>query len=143
MRLETPEHIARENAIAQTLSRVWRCEVIRQPDFSPVDWHLFRHGKLIAVGEFRGRNIYSYPYEKIWLEVAKWEAITRLSQCCHVHGIWVVEFLNPQIRWIEAKDCAGFDREIGGRTDRGLEEDIDEMICVPVYQMKKVVDVKG
>lgn len=143
MRLETEDHIARENAIALVLCRAWNVSAVRQGDlnhYARVDWKFYRDQNLVGVGECKGRDILTDTYEELYLSAAKYNAIATLAEELRVPGIWVVGFLDPEIRWIYLRDINPLRLTMGGRTDRGAPNDIELMILVPVKKMKKVVD---
>jgi len=134
---ETDEDRARQQVVADRLSRLWGCDIIKRKRLSQVDWSATRDGKLVAVMELKCRKNKRYWYPTLYVSQAKRQALIEESNTFHVPGIFVVQFTD-ELCWIKASDITG-NKTIAGRPRRqGSTHDIEPMIELPVGLLRKI-----
>lgn len=131
-----------EDAAASALSRSWSCEFFRFADNSPVDWYCERDGHFIGVAEIKCRKVTLDTYPTIWLAVRKFEWLAIIAERHKCGAVFVVGYTDA-LAWIEQSEIAAEVETIkrAGRTDRGLRNDVEPMIEIPVSSLKRVVTV--
>ena len=118
-------------AEARVLARIeaaFSVQIIQTPDvFHPVDAILFYHSRPTFAAEIKVRSHPRGAFPDVWLERRKYEAL----MAHQLIGLFIVGWSCGTIGWVRVNTLspAFVWRE---RTDRGLPEDRDEVLLVPV-----------
>jgi hypothetical protein len=128
-----------EDAVAARLAVIWGCDFTRYADNSPVDWYCSRWNKFtrksdqIGLAEVKCRKIQFGQYPTIWLSQRKYHWLRVLSFDHKRPAVFVAGCLDA-IAWIELGEIKRYASHIviRGRYDRGLRNDVEPMLDIPV-----------
>jgi hypothetical protein len=139
---ETAADRARENAIADTLAAAWRCEVVRQPQYAPVDFHIIEEAAVVGLAELKGRHNLRAKYPTVWFAVAKRDALLVEAarrglppDCC----LFVVAWDFDAIAWVTVPACADLVPVMGKRNSRP-DTTAEPVLPVPTERFTVVIE---
>jgi hypothetical protein len=98
-----------------------------------VDWYGVRDSRIVAFYELKRRAHPVDKYPTVFMSWRKWITLQLTALAFGVPGVFVVQFADS-LRWIDVRKVSGA-LSLAGRTDRGLENDIEPIIEVPVESM--------
>lgn len=127
---------ANEDEVARILSQRWDCFFIKIGRSARVDWLVQRDGELVGVAELKVRARDSAAFQTVFLNVAKYEALTETAKGLGCEAMFVVKF-NDCICWIKIEDIDETQVKVKGRTDRPCN-DVEPAIEIPVKRMRKL-----
>lgn len=132
-----------EDQAAARLGVAWSCDVFRFAEFSPLDWYCSRGPQFIGVAEIKCRKVRLGAYPTIWLAVRKYHWLTLAAERHKCGAVFVVGYTDA-LMWINASDIDARAENIranAGRIDRGLANDVEPMIEIPVSSLLRVPTV--
>jgi len=141
----TDEHRKKQDAIAKkyAAARGLHLELAPGGTFSPVDFVLRESASYGArpaeVLEVKCRNYTSTAFQTIWLEERKAANLRRWAHVFDCPGIFLVEWSDGVLRWIDVDDAvaaAGGQPVVRRRTDRDDAADTDLVYEVPISSMR-------
>lgn len=88
----TEDDRAAQEAAAITLGQAFHCTFRPFGHLSPIDWFAERHGRVVAVAEFKTRSHARGFYPTVFLNVRKWIALQLASIGLGVPAFFVVQF---------------------------------------------------
>lgn len=128
-----------EHAIAELLSKTWRCSLHAFGMLSPIDWFAERDGRVIGILELKCRTNESTKHPTVFLNIRKWLALMLGQIGMGVPAIFVVQFTDS-VRWIEISKVDSRAIKIGGWSLENAKAytDIEPLIEVPVWTMHEL-----
>lgn len=144
-RYETPEDVAREQAIAEELGRLWRVRMVKLIDLFPCDWAALSpntKADILAYVEIKDR--YSYTMEQldalggVFFSALKWAQCEHLCRVCDRPFIFVPRAAGvlyahkTWARYMDQHDGVCVD----GRYDRGDPKDIEPLVLLRSHRFK-------
>lgn len=100
------------------------------------DYGLFRDGQLLAIAEIKCR---SQKYDTLFVSLAKYINMLTYSRAAGVTALLVVNW-SGDIQYIPmtVDRLRQYRIEMGGRVDRGDEQDQEPVVHIPVANFKKL-----
>jgi len=127
---EKTEDRNRERAVFQLLSKKLNCVCITTPKLSRIDRLICtKKGKLKAIVELKIRTNKHDAYPTYMLSAAKYKKMLSLADALKVHALLLVKYAD-KIRMVKLEE--EYQLSIGGRTDRGDAQDIEECVYIPI-----------
>ncbi len=127
---EKTEDRNRERAIFQLLAKKLNCVCITTPKLSRIDRLICtKKGKLKAIVELKIRTNKHDAYPTYMLSAAKYKKMLSLADALKVHALLLVRYTD-KTRMVKLEK--EYQLNIGGRTDRGDAQDIEECIYIPI-----------
>ena len=130
MKHESPKDIANERAVIDTLCKRWKCEPFKLPVRYELDYALLRDGQLKCIVEVKCRTCAQAAYPTVISGLRKVVAGKTLAQQLGVPFYYVV-------RWTDAigyTSTLNGEIRLGGRYDRGDDQDPDLWMHIPINQ---------
>lgn len=131
---ETDADLAREAAAVATLCEALGCEALKMPLASRADALLYRNGEAKTVIEFKRRSTRRRAYPTYMIGKAKYDAL-----CAWVPLGFKAALL---VQWSDELAYVmvpiEHDTGEGGRTDRGDERDIEEVVHIATEHFKTI-----
>jgi hypothetical protein len=93
--------------------------------------------RVAAHVEIKRRYVSASTYPTVFLEESKRTALLVATDRLRGHGIFVVRY-DDGIRWVDVARTIGLPVIRAGRVDRGLREDIDPCVDVPVELLRRI-----
>lgn len=134
MPFQTETDLRWQEAVGRRLHEVWGATLHSFGPMDEVDGWVERKGEVWAVCEIKRRRVPADRYPTIWVALRKWTSLMMIGQGFGVPGLFIVHY-DDGIKWIEAKDCVRYKVVIGGRDDRGVPNDHEPVIDVPVGEL--------
>lgn len=133
---ETDRDRAAEKSVLEILARKWGVEYVIAPDFSPYDATLTKRGVLMAAVEIKCRAHYFATYDSLLISKRK---VDRLIEICQprYRPLLVVSLLD---RIVGIELDGNYPTELGGRTDRGDDKDLEICYKIPIQRFNKIED---
>ena len=99
------------------------------------DWMIFHgySGKLHCIVEFKRRYVNHDAYPTLIVGLAKWMRLKDLASACGLYSAYIVIKYNDEMMVYEVPDCGRPDVRWGGRTDRGLNSDMEPVVHIDHY----------
>lgn len=139
MKFESARNRRIEARAAFEISCAWGVDCEMQPPMSPVDWRVFRDGLLVALAEFKRREIFHNQYPTVFLSEMKYDAMKEASEHHAVPAYYVIEFID-QTRSIDISRVDISGKSVCGRDPRpGSTHDQEVIIEIPIKEMKEIV----
>lgn len=139
--LQTANDLERQVAVAALLEQRWQWELHSFGDLNPVDWWAEQDNRIKAFLELKVRTYSRDDFGDVWFAMRKWLALTMTASAFGVQGIFVVQFTDALL-WIDIADVSGHPDTIkigiGERRGRGLPNDREPVIHVPIVFMEEV-----
>jgi hypothetical protein len=136
---ETDGDLEKEREIGRTLSRAWKATLHKLPRAYNVDWMLVNaQGQAKAFVELKSRSNPSTQYPTLMLSLHKWMHGKAMAK--EIGGVFLVV-----VRWTDGLyyhrqgDCE-VTYGIGGRTDRGDDQDVEPVVHIPTKEFKRIKD---
>jgi hypothetical protein len=130
MKHESPKDLANERAVLDILCKRWKCTAFKLPVRYELDYALLRDGVLKCFVEVKCRTSAQATYPTVVQGMRKIVTGLNLAERSGVPFYYVV-------RWTDAIGYTStFNGEIrlGGRYDRGDDQDADLWMHIPVTQ---------
>lgn len=124
-----------QKKIIDIFRKEYGAEVTEMPPLHPYDYQLTSHDVMVGLAEVKRRMVDSNKYEHIWLSKQKVDEVMREASVLQVPFFFVVEF-DDGVWWVEMKPP--YPVQKGGRTDRGDEQDIEDVYCIPSKSFRSV-----
>lgn len=132
---ESDEDREAQQRTVEVVQICWRCTIERMPPLSVVDYRAERPNG-VAFIEIKVRTNPMRKYDEYMISLAKIEAgIALAAQRPRQTFILVVNWRDDAIGWVIPRR-GEFKVGVGGRTDRGDVQDIENMAFIPVSQFK-------
>ena len=134
---ETDADLANEVEIKEILSDQWKVAFHKMPRSYNIDWLLVdADGMAKAFVELKCRSNPSTQYPTLMLSLHKWMHGKELAR--EINGVFLVV-----VRWTDGLFyCIPQECEVtfgvGGRTDRGDDQDVEPVVHIPVSCFKQV-----
>lgn len=131
---ETDADLAREKAAIDVLCEALGCEAVKLPLASRADALLYRDGEAKTIIEFKYRRTRRAAYPTYMIGRAKYEALVE----------WTAKGFKAAllVQWADqlAYVMVPIEHETGegGRTDRGDERDLEEVVFIPVDKFSTI-----
>lgn len=137
---ETREDRFREADVAAFIGRAWGFDVVKLPKMYPCDYALMRGGKTSGWLEIKVRNA-SYPTYMI--SALKWKSGLEIAQAFHRPFVlavsWPVAGEQVVMACRVTPDLTMQSKlVVGGRRDRGVWQDVEPMVEIPMSAFKRV-----
>jgi len=138
---ETDDDRRREDGIAATLSAAWRCDVRRQPQYAPVDFHIEEEAAVTGLAELKCRDNPRFAYRDVWFALAKHDALRAEAL---VRGLppdrclFVVSW-DDALGWVTVPACAELSPVWRRRSSRP-EHTAELVLLVPVVWFTLVME---
>lgn len=129
--LQTAAQRDREGELADRVGAVWDCTLRAFPAFSPIDWYAERQRRIVGLAELKTRRHVRGTYATVHVALRKWQALAQAEAALGVRGVFVIAWtdaLGWASVWTLARHATGI--VLGGRTDRGLANDVEPMLDV-------------
>ena len=133
---EKDEDRTKEQIIFQMLAKKLNCVCITTPKLSRIDRLICtKKGKLKALVELKVRTNKHDTYPTYMLSAAKYRKMLSLADALKVDALLLVRYTD-KTRIVKLEE--EYQINIGGRTDRGDAQDMEECIYIPI---KNFVDL--
>lgn len=134
MTFQNKDDLAIQKDTAAQLAALWSCEIRTFGANDPVDWYGLRDGRTVFVAEFKNRTNTKDHYSTVYLSMRTWLALSLASVGLGVEAYYVVRFTDA-VCWIDLANVDPRRHTFGGRTDRGVDNDLEPVIHVSVATM--------
>ena len=138
---ETRIDLDNEKSICKTIEAACGLRLKKLSIKYNLDFIGFRNGKAVAVIEVKKRHNRYSKYPTVILSLAKYNRGVEFYQINDLKFIFCVQFEDGYF-FYEYQNEDRFDVQIGGRTDRNDDQDIEPVMHIPIVRMKKLCDVK-
>jgi hypothetical protein len=130
---ETESDRSHELEITQFLSEIWGCTFVKTPAAYSFDFVMMRKGRAVGMCEIKDR---SKHYDTLMLSLHKWVDALRYAQVLDFPFLIIAR--TPEgIFWVNVMEIE-VDTGVGGRNDRGDEQDMEPVVYLPYSKMKKI-----
>ena len=136
---ERPENIVAERAALKRACEVWRCSAEKLPMKYELDYLLLREGRGVAWLEIKSRTNVRSAYPTYMISLGKVMAARRLSEATQFPSFLLVQWANV-CGYVRLDSLLDFRTAVGGRTDRGDEQDIEPVALIPVGEFERLRD---
>jgi hypothetical protein len=136
---ERPEDIAAERTALDRACEVWRCSAEKLPMKYELDYLLLREGKGVAWLEIKSRTNEYLAYPTYMISLGKVMAARRLSEASQLPSFLLVQW-SDVCGYVRLDSLLDFRTAVGGRTDRGDEQDIEPVALIPVGEFARLRD---
>jgi hypothetical protein len=134
---ETAADLSREDSVADIVATRWGCRHVKLGGLSPLDRLLFRGDTPKGYIEIKCRtNAHDY-YPDYMIDAGKMDACMAIAKDEGVPFFLIVQFTDG-VYWIKVEKGSFSNRKIGGRTDRGDPNDIEECCYVPMSLWRRL-----
>ena len=133
-RYETDADLAREAAAVATLCEALGCQAVKMPLASRADALLHRDGEAKTIIEFKYRRTRRGAYPTYMIGRAKYLALLDWTTKGFKAALLVQ--WSDQLAYVMLP--VEHDTGEGGRTDRGDDRDIEEVVFIPVENFKTI-----
>lgn len=134
---ENSETKAIERKIADVVCKAFGVEMVKLPMSYQIDFVVLRDGVIKSVLEVKQRDINLTTYPTIILSMHKYMFGKKLNEEMGVPFIFVIGLKNG-IFWVDLSDKK-YPVALGGRTDRGDDQDVELVIQIPTSDFKEIV----
>ena len=133
---ETDSDLAKEKEVQEALYLLWEVTFNKLPRAYHVDWMLTRKNEAKAFVELKCRNNNRHQYPTLMLSLHKWMHGKALAQEIGGKFLIIVKW-NDGI-FYHTQGWCDVTYGIGGRKDRGDNQDIEPVVYIPVDYFKRV-----
>lgn len=137
MPFQTDDDLQWQMRVGQRTKEAWGAELHPFGAMDEVDGWLERDGQVWAICEIKRRYVKHDTYPTIWVSLRKWQSLLLVQQGFGVPGLFIVHY-DDGIYWHETQSMVRHKIVIGGREDRGVANDREPVIDVPVGEMIKL-----
>jgi len=134
---QTSKDLTRQKEIAEAVGKAWDCKVTGFGDMNAVDYWFEKYKRCVAVGELKDRPHSINKYPTVFLSMRKWMALHLAATGMGVKGLYIVQFTD-HLMYVDVYEVDAVRHMVGGRTDRGAQNDIEPLIEVPIGQLRAV-----
>lgn len=136
---QTAEDRRAQQAVADALAPVWRCQIEHFPELNPIDWYAARFKRMTGLLELKVRHNPTTRYPTVFLSVAKWFALTHGAMGFNIPSAFVVQFTDD-LRWIPIDEVDPTLHTIAGTAGLRADgrSDHEPVIEVPVKDMQSI-----
>jgi len=125
---ENQRDLTNENLVATALKEKGM-DLVKMPVSYRLDFAMLRKGRVFGFAEVKTRNNRHDKYPTLMISLGKVMAARQLSEVTGTRSILLVKFLDG-LYWCDF--ASPFDLEIGGRTDRQDDADIEPVAHFPM-----------
>jgi hypothetical protein len=136
---ERPEDIAAERTALDKACEVWKCTAEKLPMKYELDYLLLREGRGVAWLEIKSRTNARPAYPTYMISLSKVMAARRLSEASQLPSFLLVQW-SDACGYVRLDSLLDFRTAVGGRTDRGDEQDIEPVALIPVGEFARLRD---
>jgi len=129
---ETEANRINERAVAQLVEGKWNCKCVKLKKAYALDYAIVRDKKIVSFMEIKCRN---YTMEKLgsmggfMISLHKWLEAKAICDVSNVPFCLVVR-TNDGVFWHKTTDFKNYEVSIGGRYDRGDDQDVEPVILL-------------
>jgi len=138
MNLTTKLDLEREDMVAALLAEAWGCKVKKLGGYDTVDRLLIKDEKVKGVVEIKCRDVQFLVYPTLYLSVRKYIDLMRWANATRSLPFFVWGLNDGLYYWRLSQRLDGIVCDIKGRTDRGLENDLEPILQIPNALIKRV-----
>ena len=137
---ETKENTQQEKAVADFASRKWGCDFAKLKKAYALDYAIIRDKKVISFAEIKCRNYNMDRLDSLggfMLSLHKW---LEAKNICQVSGVPFSLLIRTEdgIWWHKTEDFLNDSITIGGRYDRGDDQDVEPVVLLKSNRFKKL-----
>ena len=133
-RYERPRDLVNESKVAERMAQRG-IELRKLPISYRLDFAMFRDGKLRGFAEVKTRNNRHDSYPTLIISLGKVMAARQLAEISGTRSVLLVKFLD-EIVWCNF--ATPFEVTMGGRWDRGDDDDVEPVAHFPIEAFKMV-----
>jgi len=133
---ETPADLAEEQAMADKVAKLWRCELKKLPKNYHIDFAIMDGGEVKGFIEMRRRHIKSTDYPDTFLSLKKWMGLQAVAKTTGLPVHWCVQY-DDKICSIKVADQK-LKLGINGNRMRGYEDSFEPVVHIPIADLKEV-----
>ena len=133
-RYERPRDLTNEQRVAARMKERG-IELHKLPMSYRLDFAMFRDGKLRGFAETKARNNRFRSYPTLMISLGKVMAARQLAEISDTRSVLLVKFLD-EIVWCDF--ASSFEVAMGGRWDRGDDDDVEPVAHYPIEAFKIV-----
>lgn len=135
---ETAADRANEAAIIEVLEDAWGCEIKGTDTLNDLDFHAYKDGQLVSIGEIKCRKVHSTKYGgKIYFDVDKAIRLQTHADELGVPAVIVLKYTDG-LFWYKVSDLRSWPAKKARRTDRGNADRLQLAYVVPHQQMHRI-----
>jgi len=131
---ESDTDLYNEREVINALNDLWQTQSTKLPRSYGLDYTLTRGGRVTAFVEIKCRTIPSWTYDTYMISLAKVLKAKSLGNNVGVPAFLVVRW-NDMVGYVDLRIVA-LDVQVGGRKDRGDEQDIEPVCMIPIKEFK-------
>ena len=134
---ETPEDLAKELTIMETVAKKWKCSFKKLPLSYKVDFVIFNKNRVRGLVEIRRRNVtYGRYPDGIFMSLGKFTTGTHYKRIMQVPFIFVVQFTDG-LFYAELEDL--YNVVWGGRGQLRDSADVEPLMLIPPSSFTEIV----
>lgn len=133
-RYERPRDLTNEQRVAARMKERG-IELRKLPISYRLDFAMFRDGKLRGFAEVKTRNNRHDTYPTLMISLGKVMAARQLAEVSETRSVLLVQYLDG-IYWCNF--ASPFEVAMGGRWDRGDDDDVEPVAHYPIEAFKMV-----
>jgi len=133
-RYERPRDLTNEQRVAARMKERG-IELRKMPISYRLDFAMFRDGKLRGFAEVKTRNNRHDTYPTLMISLGKVMAARQLAEVSETRSVLLVQYLDG-IYWCNF--ATPFEVAMGGRWDRGDDDDVEPVAHYPIEAFKMV-----
>lgn len=136
---ETERDRQLERITIEVAAKRWQVTAVKLPQFDEVDYALVRGGRVVGVAEVKTRSNQHDTYQTYMISLRKVMRGAALELSAGLRFVLVVGFTDGvwYCRPSKEQDC---NVSIGGRKDRGDEQDVEMVLHIPISAFRRVAD---
>jgi len=133
-RYERPRDLVNERKVAERMAQRG-IELRKLPISYRLDFAMFRDGKLRGFAEVKTRNNRHDSYPTLMISLGKVMAARQLAEVSDTRSVLLVQYLDG-LYWCNF--ASPFEVAMGGRWDRGDDDDVEPVAHFPIEAFKMV-----
>ena len=133
-RYERPRDLVNESKVAERMAQRG-IELRKLPISYRLDFAMFRDGKLRGFAEVKTRNNRHDSYPTLIISLGKVMAARQLAEVSETRSVLLVQYLDG-LYWCNF--ATPFEVTMGGRWDRGDDDDVEPVAHFPIEAFKMV-----
>lgn len=133
-RYERPRDLVNERKVAERMAQRG-IELRKLPISYRLDFAMFRDGKLRGFAEVKTRNNRHDTYPTLMISLGKVMAARQLAEVSETRSVLLVQYLDG-LYWCNF--ASPFEVAMGGRWDRGDDDDVEPVAHFPIEAFKMV-----
>lgn len=122
---------------ASKIEKAWSVICANCPSLSAIDFILYDEQSKAVKGlvEFKDRKVLKEQYPTFFISESKMNNGLTLSKLLEVPLLLVVQW-KDQLGWLKVASLDGLEIKHGGRKDRGVTNDLENMVHFPINKFK-------